>query len=87
MRIFAIPATYATTLEADVSRTIEEVRIDMFRRANGHAPSIPDWFLDEKEKGTVFVVVGVASDRLFSAVAKAAELAREEEQRAKKATA
>lgn len=76
MRIFNVPSRYRNILEGSISRAVEEIRLDEFRREHGEKPMIDDCFLsDDDKKLDAFVVVGVATDRLLDAVASAAEKA------------
>lgn len=84
MRIFTVPAEYASYFESEVSRLAEHVRLDAFRREHGEAPTIPDIALDEKRRQPAFVVVGVGSDSLLEGVSKAAEQARARGRREKR---
>lgn len=81
MRVWSVDARYASVLEADVSRAVEQIRLDAYRREHGHEPIHPDFAIDATRTGDVFVVVGNVNDSLPAAVVRAVEQTRSQKKR------
>lgn len=62
MRVFTVDAKYAAALEGAITKALDEIGIDEFARQNGWPPRIPDFAIDEKRTGQVFVAVGDATE-------------------------
>ena len=79
MRIYRIPATYSSELEARISRAVDEIKIDAFRRSQGDPPLIPDMALDPHVPADAMVaietvvVVATPSDPLHEVVRRVTE--------------
>jgi hypothetical protein len=73
-----VPEAYDGWMEAAVKRAVEEIEIDIFRRATGEKPSIPDVFLNPEKTGDLVVLVGVLGDSLVAGI----EVARAERAKA-----
>lgn len=91
MRTFAVPAQYATLLEGEVARIVDEIRRDVFRREHNEAPLFPDVFLDDvKTDGKTvlaidtLVVIGTPDEKLHVAIEQAVTTARAQQQRRRK---
>jgi hypothetical protein len=73
-----VPEAYVGVMEERVKRAVEEIEIDIFRRATGETPSIPDVFLNPEKTGDLVVLVGVLGDSLVAGI----EAARGERKKA-----
>lgn len=82
MRIYRVPAAYSAELEARISRAVDEINIDAYRRANGESPIIPDFALDARESpdGIVAIetvaVLATPNDSLPEVVRRVTEAVR-----------
>jgi hypothetical protein len=85
MRIFVIPARYTSELEAAVKRTVEQIHLDIYRRSVHEKPLIPDFGIDERRTGDVFVAVGLVRDQLVAAV-EAVRAGRDKAKKEKRAS-
>lgn len=58
MRQFSVPERYEQLLEVKISAFVEEIRLDIYRRAHGHKPVFPDFMIHSERTGVTMALVG-----------------------------
>lgn len=58
MRVFVVPSRYERFLESRVKQAVDEVHRDIFRRAHGGSPLVPDFVIGEPPVGDTIAIVG-----------------------------